>query len=201
MSGRLGRKVIGKSSLMKLEDLVLTSLDSAKHMTESETLINKDEYTILLAGRKDGIGREGVGFLISQPLLECLVSYESVSSRIITAKFKMKDGILNIINVYAPTTTHSDEESDEFYDGLQHLLQKVNKKEKLILMGDFNAKIGSDSKTWTPAMGKYGIGKINSRGEKLLEFCMLHKLTVCNTHFQHKACRKVTLHLVGNTKI
>ncbi|XP_072033378.1 craniofacial development protein 2-like [Amphiura filiformis] len=63
-------------------------------------------------------------------------------------------------------------------------------------MGDFNAKIGSDtgsdSKAWTPAMGKFGIGKINSRGEKLLEFCMLNKLTVCNTHFQHKACRKVT---------
>ncbi|XP_072048594.1 craniofacial development protein 2-like [Amphiura filiformis] len=155
------------------------------HLTESETLINKDEYTILLAGRKDGIGREGVGLLISQPLLECLVSYESVSSRILTAKFKMKDGILNIINVYAPTTTHSDAESDEFYDGLQHHLQKVNKKEKLILMGNFNAKIGLD----TPAMGKYGIGQINSRGEKLLEFCMLHKLTVCNTHFQHKAIR------------
>ncbi|XP_072033444.1 craniofacial development protein 2-like [Amphiura filiformis] len=136
--------------------------------------------------------REGVGLLISQPLLECLVSYEYVSSRILTPKFKMKEGILNIINVYAPTTTHSDAESDEFYDGLQHHLQKVNKREKLILMGNFNAKIGSDSKDWTPAMGKYDIGKINSRGEKLLEFCMLHKLTVCNTHFQHKACRKVT---------
>ncbi|XP_072043646.1 uncharacterized protein [Amphiura filiformis] len=132
------------------------------HLTESETLINKDEYTILLAGRKDGIGREGVGLLISQPLLECLVSYESVSSRILTAKFKMKEGILNIINVYAPTTAHSDAESDEFYDGLQHHLQNVNKKEKLILMGDFNAKIGSDSKAWTPAMGKYGIADVGS---------------------------------------
>ncbi|XP_071823877.1 craniofacial development protein 2-like [Apostichopus japonicus] len=165
---------------------------SETHLTESDTMISKEDFTALLGCRKDGIGREGVGLLISQSLLSCLVSFESVSPRIITAKFRTKEGILNIIQVYAPTSTHSDAESDQFYDVLQHHLQKVNKRERLILMGDFNAKIGTDQNTWSPAMGRFGLGKINERGEKLLEFCMLNKLTVCSTHFQHKDCRKVT---------
>ena len=59
-------------------------------------------------------------------------------------------------------------------------------------MGDFNAKIGSDYKTWAPALGKFGLGVMNSRGEKLMEFCMIHRLAVSNTYFQHKDCRRAT---------
>ncbi|XP_030845227.1 uncharacterized protein LOC115925467 [Strongylocentrotus purpuratus] len=59
-------------------------------------------------------------------------------------------------------------------------------------MGDFNAKIGSDFKIWAPALGKFGLGVMNSRGEKLMEFCMIHRLAVSNTYFQHKDCRRAT---------
>ena len=60
------------------------------------------------------------------------------------------------------------------------------------MMVDLNANIGTDHNAWTPTLGKYGLGKINSRGEKLLEFCAFHKLAVCNTFFQHKECRRAT---------
>ena len=59
-------------------------------------------------------------------------------------------------------------------------------------MGDLNAKIGTYHAAWTPTIGKYGLGEANSRGEKLLEFCTLHKLAICNTYFQHKDCRRAT---------
>ena len=62
----------------------------------------------------------------------------------------------------------------------------------MIVMGDLNAKIGTDHAAWTPTIGKYGLGEANSRGEKLLEFCTLHKLAICNTYFQHKDCRRAT---------
>lgn len=162
------------------------------HLTGKDTIINKDDYTVLLSNRKDGISREGVGLLISQPLLQCLESYEAVSPRMITARFKMKDCILNVIQVYAPTSAHSEEESDEFYDALQLHIQKCHKKESLIIMGDCNAKIGKAHHLWNPTIGRFGIGEVNSRGEKLLEFCTLHKLAICNTFFQHKETRKAT---------
>ena len=162
------------------------------HLTDTETLINKDEYTILLSSRKDGVSREGVGLMITQPILQCLQSFEAISPRLLTAKFKMKEGIVNLIQAYAPTTSHSESVSDEFYDDLQLLIQKIPKKETLIILGDFNAKLGTDHDTWAPTLGKFGLGSINERGEKLLEFCTLHKLVVCNTQFQHKKCRRVT---------
>ena len=162
------------------------------HLTTAETIINKDEYTILLSSRKDRMAREGVGLMISQAVLQCLTSYEAVSPRILTATFRMKQGILHIIQVYAPTSDHSEENSDEFYDLLQACIQKIPKKESYIVQGDLNAKLGTDHSAWSPTIGKYGLGKPNCRGEKLLEFCTLHSLAVCNTYFQHKESRRAT---------
>ena len=71
-------------------------------------------------------------------------------------------------------------------------IQKIPKKESYFMQGDFNAKLGTDHSAWVPTIGKYGLGKPNSRGEKLLEFCTLHRLAVCNTYFQHKDCRRAT---------
>src|SRR3984885_7608136 len=60
-------------------------------------------------------------------------------------------------------------------------------------MGDFNAKVGRDWETWKGALGKFGYGEENSRGERLLNFCLNNNLTVMNTAFyQRKASRKWT---------
>ena len=101
---------------------------SETHLTDAETLITKDGYTFLLSSRKDNRSREGVGIMISPNILHCLLGYEAVSSRMITAKFQMKGGVMNIIQVYAPTSGHSDQESDEFYDLLQLHIQKSQRK-------------------------------------------------------------------------
>ena len=74
--------------------------------------------------------------------------------------------------------------AEQFYDMLQSQVEKVPKKENVIIMGHFNAKIGSDFNTWSPTMGKFGL---------LLEFCLMHKLAVINTFFQHKSLQKVNL--------
>ena len=156
------------------------------HLTNTDTLIDKDEFTVLLSSRTD-VGREGVGILISPKLQHCLKSYDAVSPRILTAKFQLEDGVVNLIQVYAPTSGHSDQEAEQFYDMLQSQVEKVPKKEKVIIMGDFNGKIGSDFNTCSPTIEKSGLGQINCRGEKLLEFCLMHKLAVINTFYQHVA--------------
>ena len=56
----------------------------------------------------------------------------------------MKEGIVNVIQVYAPMTAHSAQDSDKFYDLLQHHIQKTHKREKLVIMRDFNAKMGTN---------------------------------------------------------
>ena len=60
-----------------------------------------------------------------------------------------------------------------------------------VIIGDFNAKVGTDWETWKGAIGKFGYGMENERGERLLNFCLSNKLAIANTMFaQEKANRK-----------
>ncbi|CAF4866547.1 unnamed protein product [Rotaria socialis] len=97
---------------------------------------------------------------------------------------------ISVIHVYAPTSSSSEEDIEAFYNDIEQALAKTDKKDVLILTGDWNAKIGNDNTDWKSVMGKYGYGDRNERGERLLEFATVHDLYVCNTKFQHKPNRK-----------
>ena len=87
-----------------------------------------------------------------------------------------------VIQAYAPT---SDAEVEWFYEDLQDLLQLTPKKDVLFIIGDWNAKVGSQE---TPGVtGKFGLGVRNEAGQRLIEFCQENTLVVVNTLFQqHK---------------
>jgi exonuclease III len=88
-----------------------------------------------------------------------LIGWEPVNSRIITAQFATKkDSIkINIIHCYAPTNDAEEDKKDAFYDQLQAVLDGQKAKDITILMGDFNAKIGSDSTGYEDIMGAHGL--------------------------------------------
>ena len=94
--------------------------------------------------------------------------------------------------MYAPTAEAPEDEIETFYDNLEDAMARTPKKDMLIITGDWNAKVGNDNSGWEFAMGRYGYGQRNERGEKLLEFAKLHDLFICNTRFQQKSKRKWT---------
>nr|KAG5711924.1 hypothetical protein BaRGS_026365 [Batillaria attramentaria] len=107
-----------------------------------------------------------------------LIGWEPVNSRIITAKFitKKKDIKLNIIQCYAPTNDAEEEKKDDFYQQLQTVIDRGGAKDMTILMGDFNAKIGSDNTGYENTMGTHGLGQMNENGERFADFCALNQL-------------------------
>ena len=78
-----------------------------------------------------------------------------------------------------------------FYRALSEAISSVSEDEKLIILGDFNARVGKDCETWD-ALGQHGIGKMNSNGLQLLELCSELNLAICNTFFHQKEKHKVT---------
>jgi len=88
------------------------------------------------------------------------------------------------ISTYAPTLPSDDETKDHYHAMLRSTLMQVPRKDKLIVLGDSNARIGSDSKIWGNVMGKHGVGNINSNGHRLLSLCSEFGLFVTNTLFQ-----------------
>ena len=155
--------------------------------------MNKGEYKIIYAGREDGKHQEGVALIMEKRATRALLGYTTIGSRLIKARFRTATGKTTIIQVYAPTAASPEEEIDEFYENLQGMIQNVPNRELLIIMGDFNAKVGKDWETWKGAMGKFGYGEENERGEKLLNFCTNNNLRIMNTAFyQKKDSRKWT---------
>src|SRR6218665_2199492 len=107
-------------------------------------------------------------------------------------RFRAQPYNITVIQVYAPTAASTEEDLEDFYNNLTETVEEVPKQEILIVMGDWNAKIGTENSGWEKVMGKFGYGARNERGEKLLEFATDQDLLICNTRFQQKDCRKWT---------
>ena len=90
-----------------------------------------------------------------------------------------------MIQVYAPTSNAQEAEVEWFYEDLQDLLELTPKKDVLFIIGDWNAKVGSQE---TPGVtGKFGLGIQNEAGQSLIAFCQENTLVLANTLFQqHK---------------
>ena len=85
----------------------------------------------------------------------------------------------------SPCPTTKAEEAEQFYDGLQDLLELTPKKDVLFIIGDLNAKVGRQEIPGVP--GKFGLGVQNEAGQRLTELCQKSILVIANTLLQqHK---------------
>ena len=88
-----------------------------------------------------------------------------------------------IVSAYAPTMTNPDEVKYKFYDDLDNIISATPHTDKLILLGDFNAIVGTDHQPGKE-IGSEGVGKCNSNGLLLLRKCAEHDLLITNTVFK-----------------
>ena len=113
-----------------------------------------------------------------------------ISSRLISIRLRAAPFNITIIQAYAPTTGHDDDEVEDFYDQIQEIIDEASKKDIIIVQGDWNAKIGEDAFTdWKDTCGPYCNSTTNERGYKLLDFARSNSLKVMNTYGAHKASR------------
>ena len=90
----------------------------------------------------------------------------------ISVHFQGKPFNIMVIQVYAPTS--NTEETEEFYDDLQDLLELTPQKDVPLIIGNWNAKVGSQE---TPGVtGKFGLGVWDEAGQRLIEFCQQNAL-------------------------
>ena len=103
----------------------------------------------------------------------------------ISVHFQGKPFNVTVIQVYAPTSNAEEAEVERFYEDLQELLELAPKKDVLFIIGDWNAKVGSQE---TPGVtGKFGLGVQNEARQRLIAFCQKNALVIANNLFQqHK---------------
>ena len=102
----------------------------------------------------------------------------------ISVCFQGKSFNITVIQVYAPTNKAEEAEGEWFYEDLQDLLEQTPPKDDPFIIGDWNAKVGSQE---TPGVtGKYGLGMCNEAGQRLIGFCQENALVIANTLFQEQ---------------
>ncbi|CAJ1081178.1 hypothetical protein KUCAC02_027720%2C partial [Xyrichtys novacula] len=89
-----------------------------------------------------------------------------------------------LFSAYAPTLPSEEDVKSRFYQVLDEALHKVPKGDKILLLGDFNLRVGKSSVVWKGMIGQHGAGHSNANGLRPLSLCAEHNLTITNTIFQ-----------------
>ena len=108
----------------------------------------------------------------------------------ISVRFQGKPFSITVIQVYAPTSNAEEPEVERFYEDLQDLLELTPKTDVLFIIGEWNAKVGSQETSGVT--GKFGLGIRNEAGQTLIEFCEENTLVIANTLFQQHKRRLYT---------
>ena len=145
---------------------------------------NSDDRYIYYCGQKS-LRRNGVAVIVNQRVQNAVLGCNLKNSKMISVHFQGKPFNITVIQVYAPTSNAEEAEVEQFYEDLQDLLELTPQKDVLFLLGDWNAKVGSQE---IPGVtGKFGLGVQNEVGQRLIEFCQENVLVITNTLFQqHK---------------
>nr|KAG5686144.1 hypothetical protein BaRGS_024758 [Batillaria attramentaria] len=180
---------------MKNYKIGVLGLSETRWLQTGQLRFSSGEQLLYSGHTEDGAPHtEGVALMLAPEAQRALIGWEPVNSRIITAKFitKKKDIKLTIIQCYAPTNDAEEEKKDDFYQQLQTVIDRGGAKDMTILMGDFNAKIGSDNTGYEDTMGTHGLGQMNENGERFANFCALNQLVIGGSIFPHKRIHKAT---------
>ncbi|KAB0357699.1 hypothetical protein FD754_001855, partial [Muntiacus muntjak] len=150
---------------------------------------NSDDHYIYYCGQ-ESLRRNGVAIIVNNRVQNAVLGCNLKNDRMISVRFQGKPFHITVIQVYAPTSNAEEAEIQWFYEDLQDLLELTPKKDVLFIIGDWNAKVGTQE---TPGVtGKFGLGVQNEAGQRLIEFCQENTLVIANTLFQQHKRRLYT---------
>ena len=128
---------------------------------------NSDDHYIYYCGQ-ESLRRNGVALIVNKRVRNAVLGCNLKNDRMISVRFQGKPFNITVIQTYAPTSNTEEAEVEQFYEDLQDLLELTPKKDVLFIIGDWNAKVGSQE---TPGVtDMFGLGVQNEAGQRLAEF-------------------------------
>ena len=150
---------------------------------------NSDDHYIYYL-RQESLRRNGVAMMVNKRVRNAVLGCNLKNDGMISVRLQGKPFNIMVIQIYAPTSNAEEAEVEWFYEDLQDLLELTPNKDVLFIIGDWNAKVGSQE---TPGVtGKFGLGMQNEARQRLIEFCQENALVIANTLFQQHKRRLYT---------
>ena len=173
----------------KRYDLDIVGVSSTKQRGSGTVDLNGG-WKLFYSGADPSMSAQAdVEILTSPRLSDCASDWIPLGSRVCMLKLKALDRSLCLLQVYGPNTTS---EYQAFVDDVNDALLRVSSNESTVLMGDFNAHIGTDTDTGKGVIEKHGVTELNENGRYLLQFCCSNGLRIMNSFFQHREVHKYT---------
>ena len=139
---------------------------------------------------RNPLEKNGIAIMVNKRVRNAVLGCSLKNDRMISVRFQGKPFKVTVIQVYALMSNSEEAEVEWFYEDLQDLSELTPKKDILFIIGDWNAKEGSQE---TPGVtGKFGLGMRNEAGLRLIEFCQENTLVIANTLFQQHKRRLYT---------
>ena len=107
-----------------------------------------DGARYVYAGVTEGRAKSGVGIVIAERWADCVKSWRCVTERCVTLRMKITGVWLTLVQVYAPTDDRDNDIKDDFYSVLQEVLYRAPRGDKVVIMGDLNARVGNNVTRW-----------------------------------------------------
>ena len=135
---------------------------------------NSDDHYIYCCGQ-ESLRRNGVAIMVNKRVWNAVLGCNLKNDRIISVRFQGKPRNIAVIQAYGPTSNAEETEVERFYEDLQDLLELTPKKGVLFIIGDWNAKVGSQKTS--RVTGNFGLGMRNEAVQRLLDFCQENALS------------------------
>uniref|UniRef100_A0A8D8W5N2 Craniofacial development protein 2 n=2 Tax=Cacopsylla melanoneura TaxID=428564 RepID=A0A8D8W5N2_9HEMI len=140
------------------------------------------DHKVFYSGKDNGAHENGVAIMVTAEVARCVKNFVPISDRVMLLQIQASPININIVQIYAPTADKQEEEALQLYESVNQIISRIPKHELLIVMGDFNAKLGAGYKT--TYIGSHGLGERNDRGDLLETFAESKELVVLNTFFK-----------------
>ncbi|KAI5715577.1 hypothetical protein M8J77_018806 [Diaphorina citri] len=183
--------VVGKleNLLIEMKRLSLEIVGISEVRWKNQGDYWNEGYRIIHSG--DEKGKNGVGVILNKDWGNRVKNVVLYNNRIILVRLQVNESeVMNVIQCYMPTGSYDDEAVENVYEQIDDVWEMIGRNEKVIVLGDWNAAVGSLSEE--NVTGKYGYGRRNSRGDRLIEFCKEKELVIANTLFQQPMNRRYT---------
>lgn len=140
--------------------------------------LNGKYYIFYWQGKNaDEWGENGIGFVVRNSVLSMVQTGSKDSERFLVPLLNTAESPVTSARVYASKRSATLDGKNEFYENLTAIIGSIPRKEQILLLADFNARVGAyHDLVWPSWLGQFSTGKKNDNGERMLEMCTYHGL-------------------------
>lgn len=163
--------------------------------------IEKKDYSLFYSGPEERTGQFCTGFIVHGKMKRSVIGFEPITDRICKIRLRGKFRNITVITAHAPIEDADEERKEQFYDQLVQVTEGVPRHDMIIMLGDFNAKVGKEECMRIIA-GEYTLHEeSNENGFHLGQFATTNGLIIKSTCFDHKRIHKGTWKMPGSSVV